>query len=77
MNLGDRIGQALAAVGVTPDLVSTWLGVDCGCEERRAKLNALGVWASRVAAGRVAGARGYLLGILGGSDKSPTDTGVP
>ena len=75
VNLGDQIERSLTAIGITSDLVSTWLGRPCGCEERKAKLNALGVWANRVTAGRVGNARGYLLGILG-LDESPTGTGA-
>ena len=45
--LGDKIQEALAYVGVTPDLANKWLG-DCCCEERKAKLNSLDLWARRV-----------------------------
>lgn len=68
MGLGDAVSEALAAVGITPEAVTRWLGEPCGCEERKAKLNALGVWAARVVSGKVRNARGYLLGILEASD---------
>ena len=42
--LGDAVEQALSAAGITGDRVRAWFG-DCGCEERKEKLNALGVWA--------------------------------
>lgn len=66
--LGDSVSAALGSVGVTPEAVSRWIGKPCGCEERRAKLNALGAWAARVLSGRVGNAREYLVGILGGSE---------
>jgi len=41
--LGDRVHDALAAVGITPYRVAAALGVeDCGCEERRELLNQAG-----------------------------------
>jgi hypothetical protein len=41
--LGDRVHDALAAVGITPERVAAALGVeDCGCEERLATLNEWG-----------------------------------
>ena len=41
--LGDRVHDALAAVGITPDRVAAALGVDdCGCEQRREWLNEAG-----------------------------------
>jgi len=43
MGLGDRVHDALAAVGITPERVAAALGVDdCGCEDRRAWLNEAG-----------------------------------
>lgn len=59
------MSRALAAVGVTPERVSAWVGGPCGCEERRERLNALGAWAGRVLAGRVGRAREYLEVLLG------------
>lgn len=64
MGLGDRIESALAAVGVTQDRVKTWLGPECGCEERKAKLNAIDAWARRVLRGRVESAVEFLNRIL-------------
>jgi hypothetical protein len=60
MGLGDAVHEALAVVGVTPERVEKLLGHDCGCEERRAKLNQLGWWAARVIRGRVERAKEYL-----------------
>jgi hypothetical protein len=57
---GDHIQQALAAVGLTDGLVSSWLGRPCGCKERQGKLNALDSWARRIASGRIAQAEEYL-----------------
>ncbi len=51
--IGDRVAEALQAVGITDDRVSRWLGRPCGCKERREKLNALGFWAARVLAGNI------------------------
>ena len=42
--IGDRIGQALSIVGITPNRVTNWLGKPCGCEERKEKLNRLETW---------------------------------
>lgn len=50
--LGDAIGKALGAVGITDERVSRWLGRPCGCRERRERLNALGQWAARVLSGK-------------------------
>lgn len=66
--LGDRVAEALDRIGITPDRVSRWVGAPCGCEERKAKLNALDLWARRVVSGRVADARRFLEQILGGAD---------
>lgn len=64
MGLGDHIERALSLVGVTPDLVESWVGRPCGCQERKDKLNALGHWAGRVLRGRVGQAREYLLQVM-------------
>jgi hypothetical protein len=41
--LGDRVHDALSAVGITPGRVAAALGVeDCGCDERRELLNQAG-----------------------------------
>lgn len=42
LGLGDMVSAGLAAVGITPELVSKVLGRPCGCKERAAKLNAIG-----------------------------------
>jgi hypothetical protein len=66
MQLGDHVHDALAAVGVTPERVARWLGGTCGgCDERRQRLNALGAWAARWAAGKREKAREWLDQILG------------
>lgn len=44
MLLGDFVHKALERVGVTPELVSAWIG-DCGCVDRRQRLNRLHLWA--------------------------------
>lgn len=64
--LGDRVHTALASVGVTPERVGRWLGRECGCRERVAKLNQLGTWARRILAGKRERAREYLDAILSG-----------
>lgn len=63
-SLGDRIGEALALVGITDQRVSKWIGRPCRCPERRIKLNALGLWATRVLAGKTASALSHLQAIL-------------
>lgn len=64
MKLGTTISKALAAVGVTEDLVTLWLGEPCGCPERIAKLDAVGAWAERVVRGKVEKAVHYLNELL-------------
>lgn len=61
--LGDRVKSALESVGITEEFVQEWVG-NCGCEERREKLNRLGMWATRVFSGRVTAAREYLRDIM-------------
>lgn len=39
--LGDHIGDGLAAVGITPERVSKLVGGDCGCNQRKEKINEL------------------------------------
>jgi hypothetical protein len=60
MMLGDAVSAALAAAGADAERVSRWLGRDCGCEERRQRLNALHSWAVRVLRGRREKALEYL-----------------
>lgn len=62
--LGDRVEEALQKIGVTSDKVSRWLGKPCGCEERKARLNQLHTWASRVVHGKIEQAEEYLSHIL-------------
>lgn len=64
LGLGDRIGQALDLLGITPDRVTYWLGRPCGCDERKERYNALGFWAARVIAGKVESAKEYLERII-------------
>jgi hypothetical protein len=52
VELGDAVEAALSAAGITQDRVRRWLG-DCGCEDRKRRLNSLGRWAAGVLAGRV------------------------
>jgi len=40
--LGDRVAQALAAVGITKERVSKALGKPCGCAKRQRRLNDIG-----------------------------------
>jgi len=44
--LGDVVASALSSVGITEARVAAWLGGECNCAARRAKLNRLGAWAS-------------------------------
>ena len=62
--LGDSIEAALSAVGITSDRVEKWLGAPCNCEERKQKLNRLGLWARRVLRGKTQAAREYIEGVL-------------
>lgn len=52
MMLGDKLGEALATVGITEERVAAWLGRPCNCKKRKEKLNALGMWAARVLTGK-------------------------
>lgn len=63
--------MALKSVGITAERVEEWVGVPCGCPERRDRLNQLDLWARRVVAGRIDRAREFLRGIIG---SSPEDT---
>ena len=40
--LGDMTADALAAIGITKERVSQWLGRPCRCPERQAWLNEIG-----------------------------------
>ena len=62
---GDHVETALTSVGVTKERVSAWLGVeDCGCEERKEKLNSLSRWAKRVVRGKLDNAKEHLNNLL-------------
>lgn len=67
MKLGDSVELLLKRIGVTPSIVSRWLGRPCGCEERREKMNQLGAWARQAFTKGADRARGWLLGIIEGS----------
>jgi hypothetical protein len=66
MNLGDKIESALQLVGVTPERVERFLGPDCGCEERKERLNAISAWAAHVLKKGTLKAEEYLWYIIGG-----------
>ena len=51
LQLGDAVERALTAVGITSERVTAFLGRECGCAERKRKLNDLGEWASSFFAG--------------------------
>lgn len=40
--LGDMTADALAAIGITKERVSYWLGRDCGCKANQEWLNEAG-----------------------------------
>jgi hypothetical protein len=65
VGIGDKVEQALTAVGITSERVSAWLGKPCNCKERREKLNQIGAWASRVLGGAKDRATEYLNKIIG------------
>ena len=58
--LGDRVHDALDAVGISEERVSRWLGRPCVCPERRERLNRLHRWASRVISGKTEDAERHL-----------------
>ncbi len=63
--LGDHVEGALALVGITSDRVEHLLGTDnCGCTERKEKLNQLHRWAKRVIGGKTEKAEQHLESIL-------------
>lgn len=62
--LGDRVEQALSALGITKDRVEQWLGRPCGCARRQEKLNQLDRWARRIIGGKTEKAQEYLEGII-------------
>ena len=64
MRLGDHLSIALGMIGVTEERVTRWLGVPCGCKERRDKLNALGAWTQRVISGKTDRAEEHLNGLM-------------
>lgn len=62
---GNLLGQALSLIGVTKDVVETWVGGPCGCEERRKKLNDLDAWARDAIGGTVEKAKESLWKLIG------------
>jgi hypothetical protein len=46
LQLGDAVEKALTAVGITSERVTAFLGRECGCAERKEKLNRLSSWAA-------------------------------
>lgn len=62
--LGDMVETALKSVGITKERVSSWLGEECNCDERRLKLNQVHSWARGVLSGKVQKAKEYLEEIL-------------
>lgn len=64
--LGDRVETALSAVGITPEKVEKWVGVPCGCSERKQRLNALGAWARQVMSKGLANAKDHLETLIRG-----------
>lgn len=65
--LGDRTEKALRMFGITEKRVSKWLG-NCGCSERKEKLNRLGAWASRILSGKIDNAEKHLENIMKDDD---------
>lgn len=63
---GDRVRDALKAIGVDEAEISAFLGVPCGCEERRQRLNSLDLWARRVLSGKLSSAKQFLYTLLSG-----------
>ena len=61
---GDMVETALNGIGITKERISSWLGVECNCEERKQKLNTLHNWARWVIAGKTDKAKEYLEEIL-------------
>jgi len=55
--LGDRVEQALTAIGITKERVEEWVGPECGCEERKQKLNRIGEVVSRFWGGLFGGGK--------------------
>lgn len=66
MLTGDRVERALTLIGITDRRISEWLGRDCGCGERKEKLNQLDLWARRVIRGKIDNAHNYLDRIIKG-----------
>jgi hypothetical protein len=67
MNLGDKVESALNMLGIDKELAERWLGPECGCEERKIKLNLIGQWASRTLAGTLKDAKAKFLQVVSDS----------
>lgn len=63
--LSTVLESALFSLGITPESVSRLLGRDCGCRERKERLDALELWARRVISGKIGSASLYLSALLG------------
>jgi hypothetical protein len=53
LEFGTTIETALSRMGVNHERVSRWIGAECGCRERRDRLNSLSWWAQRVVEGKI------------------------
>lgn len=63
-SLGDYVESALSKLGITSERVEAWIGLPCGCEERKQRLNQLSNWAWRILQGRLDNAEKYLNEIM-------------
>lgn len=68
---GDRVEEILEKTGLKSmsDRVHSWLGVPCGCQERKEKLNALDLLVRQVAKSGTDKAKQYLDMIIGEEKK--------
>ncbi len=62
--ISSLLETALAAAGISADRIEWWLGMPCGCRERREKLDAVEAWARRIMGGRIEKAEKYLNDLL-------------
>jgi hypothetical protein len=49
---GDNLEKALQIAGITHGLVEKFAGPNCGCADRRERLNQLGIWIRRTIRGK-------------------------
>ena len=66
--LGNAVKMVLDSVGITQQRAERWLG-SCCCKERQERLNQLDAICRRFVRGRIEGARGYILLLLGEHDE--------